>query len=131
MLTPDLTEPYPQEQVAKDAVAEQRERQERERQEREQKEREQQEQRQRDLGRALNARYRRCDECPACEVAYHRAWGISRAALPCETWLSRKNYSSNERAALYKLLCDKRPQHTYGFASQEELHQYIQQSVLC
>ena len=113
-----------QERTAQLALVQESERE----REREQK-REQQEQRQQDLERALNARYPRCDECPACDVAYHRAWAVSRAALPCETWLSRKKYSSNERAALYKLLCDRRPQHTYGFASQEDLHQYIQQSV--
>ena len=121
---PITSEPL-QEQAAQLALVQESER-ERERQRERQR---QQQEREVDLERGMNARWPRCDECPACQAHARHAWGVSRAALPCESWLSRKKYTSNERAELYKVLCDRRPQHTYGFASQEDLHQYIQQSV--
>ena len=115
-----------QERAAQLALAQESER-ERER-ERERQEREDQDT---DLERALRSRFPRCDDCPACHahdnLHTRHAWGVSLAALPCELWLSRKNYHSNERAELYKLLCDRRPNHTYGFVSQQDLHKYIQQ----
>ena len=118
--SPNTTEPSTQEQAAQLAVAQESEERDRERQQREQQEREPQ-----DIERALKACYSRCQQCAPCLAWSIHAWGVSRAALPCETWLSRKHYSSSERAALYELLCVRRPDHLYGFASRKALDSYI------
>ena len=69
---------------------------------------------------------RRCGECPPCLAKKAPcASGVSRAALPCELWLSSAQYTSSERLELLQLLRAKRPDHKYGFASQEDLCRYI------
>ena len=113
-----------QEQAAQLAITQESEERERERHEREQQERERERQPP-DIERAMKVCYRRCEQCAPCIAWGMHAWGVSRAALPCETWLSRKNYSSTERAALYELLRVRRPDHPYGFASCEALDRYI------
>ena len=112
-----------QEQDAQLAAREQQEREERKREEREQKHTAHPA----DLEHAMKVGLPRCMECPPCHAAAAPvAWGVSRAALPCERWLSQLNYTSSQRAALHNLLCERRPDHAYGFGSREALCSYIQ-----
>ena len=86
-----------------------------------------------DLCRALkHCPYsRRCQECLACRghesLCTRHTWGVSLASLPCEAWLSRHKYTNRERADVYDLLRERRPDHLYGFASREQLYSYIQE----
>ena len=98
-----------------------------EREERKEREREEGEHRKESLRRYEKQWYLgRCGECTPClGKAVLCARNVCRAALPCEVWLSREQYTGSERAELLELARTQRPEHTYGFVSLEAFSRYI------